>query len=85
MNSTRQHRPQPDLELPNAFETSGTGLVSLHLDLVGGATIDELQAALSTKKVTLYSLLRTLTATGLFDREGTEHARQERTSEGGDR
>lgn len=84
MNSTQQHRSQPDLELPDAFETSGAKLVYLYLDVAGEATIDELQAALGMKKVTLYSLLQTLTATELVDRVGTEYACRERTSDGGE-
>lgn len=84
MNSAQQHRPQPDLELPDAFETSGAKLVYLYLDVAGEATIDELQAALGMKKVTLYSLLQTLTATELVDRVGIEYACQERTSDGGE-
>lgn len=36
------------------------------------------------KKVTLYSLLQTLTATELVDRVGIEYACQERTSDGGE-
>lgn len=84
MTSTQQHQPQPDLELPGAFETSGAKLVYLYLDVAGDATIDELQAALGMKKVTLYSLLQTLTATELVDRVGTEYVHQERPSDGGE-
>lgn len=83
MNSTQQHRPNADIELPNTFNTSGAKLVYLYLDVAGEATVDELQAALGTKKVTLYPLLRTLTATDLVDRVGTEYVCREPTPDRG--
>jgi MarR family transcriptional regulator, organic hydroperoxide resistance regulator len=82
VTSTQQHQPQPAIELPSTFETSGAKLVYLYLDLTGEATIDELQAALGMRKVTLYSLLQTLTATDLVDREGTEYVCQKQTPDG---
>lgn len=84
VNSTQQHRPQEDVALPDEFETTGAKLVYLYLDVQGEATADELQAALGMKKTTLYPLLRTLTATGLVDRTGTEYATSERTTDGGE-
>lgn len=85
---TREQRPTaPAATRPRAsgrVETSGAKLGYLYLDVAGEATIDELQAAIGMKKVTLYSLLQTLTATELVDRVGIEYACQERTSDGGE-
>lgn len=84
MGNTQQYQPQANVELPDAFETSGTKLVYLYLRLENEATIDELQAALGMRKVTLYSLLRTLTATDLIDRSGSKYVCREQPPDGGE-
>lgn len=54
--------------LPAELGSSGAKLVYLYLDVENEATIDELQASLGMRKVTLYPLLRTLTRTGLVEK-----------------
>lgn len=60
-----------DTELPTQLNSSGAKLIYLYLNRVGRATIEELQAALDLQKLTLYSLLRTLTNHGLVSQTGS--------------
>ena len=83
MSNTQQHQPHTTVELPDRFDTSGTKPIHLYLRVENDATIDELQAALRMQKLTLYSLLKTLTATNLVDREGAKYVYQEQTPTGG--
>lgn len=78
-----QYQPQANVELPDAFDTSGAKLVYLYLHIENEATIDELEAALGMRKVTLYSLLQTLTATDLVHRSGARYVRQDASPDGG--
>lgn len=78
-----QHQPDATIDLPDRFETSGTKLIYLYLRIENEATIDEIQAALGIKKLTLYSLLQTLTATDHISREGAKYVYQEQTQVGG--
>lgn len=84
MSNTQQYQPQVEIELPDAFDTSGAKLVYLYLHVENEATIDELEAALGMRKVTLYSLLQTLTATDLVDRSGTSYVCRDQPPDGGD-
>jgi predicted transcriptional regulator len=85
MSSIQHQQPShPTINLPDTFNSSGTKLVYLYLRIEGQATIDELHHALGMKKVTLYSLLKTLTATDLVAREGgAEYVYHEQPSDGG--
>lgn len=79
------HQQQLDgrIELPDTLNSGGAKLLYLYLQFEEEATIDELQTALDMKKVTLYSLLQTLTASGLVDRSGTTYSSQkQRTTRG---
>lgn len=61
---------QYEHQLPDTLDTAGSKLVYLYLKVEDEATINELHRALGMKKITLYSLLQTLTATELVDQEG---------------
>lgn len=73
MSSIQQYEHQ----LPETLDTSGSKLVYLYLQIKNEATINELHTALGMKKITLYSLLQTLTATELVDQEGAMYVCQE--------
>ncbi|WP_336365458.1 hypothetical protein [Halalkalicoccus salilacus] len=75
MSSIQQY----DNQLPETLDTSGAKLVYLYLQIENEATINELQTALGMKKITLYSLLQTLTATELVDQDGAMYVCQEPT------
>jgi MarR family transcriptional regulator, organic hydroperoxide resistance regulator len=64
-------------QIPDGLETSGSKLVYLYLKVEDEATINELHTALGMKKITLYSLLQTLTATKLIDQEGAMYVCKE--------
>jgi MarR family transcriptional regulator, organic hydroperoxide resistance regulator len=64
-------------QIPDGLETSGSKLVYLYLKVEDEATINELHTALGMKKITLYSLLQTLTATELIDQEGAMYVCKE--------
>lgn len=72
-------------KLPTRLNSAGAKLVYLYLFIENEATIDELQAALGMKKVNLYPLLQTLTATNLVERTGTMYGCQEQPSDRGTR
>lgn len=74
--TTTERTDDPDRgidSLPDALDSSDSKLVYFYLEIAEAATIDELKHALGLKKVTLYSLLRTLVASGLVERSGTTY------------
>lgn len=78
MNKTQQqHQPHTDLDLPERLDTADAKLVYLYLHVENEATIDELQAALEMKKISLYPLLQTLTATDLVKQTGAQYVCQQ--------
>lgn len=66
-NANQQHQPDATLDLPETLDTADAKLAYLYLRTKQSATIDELHTALGMKKITLYPLLRTLTATDHVD------------------
>lgn len=84
MSNTQQYQPPVEIELLDAFDTPGAKLVHLYLRIKNEATIDGLEAALGTRTGTLYSLLRTLTATDLVDRSGGSYVYRDQPPDGGD-
>lgn len=81
MSTTHQYPHQ----LPETLDTAGAKLVHLYLQIENEATINELHNALGMKKITLYSLLQTLTATELVDQDGAFYVCQQQTPDGGNR
>jgi predicted transcriptional regulator len=56
--------------LPTELDSAASKLVYLYLRSAGESTVDELQADLDMRKISLYPLLKTLSKKGLVDREG---------------
>ena len=85
METTQQQHYRPDAtpDCLAVLDTAAAKLVYLYLHRNKEATIDELQAALGMKKITLYPLLRTLTATAHVDRTGDQYVCQHQTTDGG--
>ena len=81
MSNTQQHLPETTLDLPERVDTTDAKLVSLYLAIEEKATIDELQAVLGMKKISLYPLLQTLTATDHVDRVGNTYVYQGQTEQ----
>ncbi|MEM4782391.1 MAG: helix-turn-helix domain-containing protein [Halalkalicoccus sp.] len=61
-------------EIPTEIESAGSKLVYLYLSTAGEATIEELQASLGMKQLSLYPVLDTLSSDGLVTREGERYA-----------
>lgn len=71
---SRKSDQTPRLEpLPDDLDSSQAKLVSLSLEATGGATVDDLGALLEMKKLSILSVLNTLSGAGLVDRRGDEY------------
>lgn len=57
--------------LPTELSSPQAKLVYLYIEAAGSATVDDLTEALSMKKIAVLSVLRSLTADGLVDRDGS--------------
>lgn len=57
-------------DLPTELDSTSSKLVYLYLRSTGACTIDELQASLDMKKISLYPLLKSLSKKGYVDSEG---------------
>lgn len=62
------------IEVPTEVQSPRAKLVYLALATGGAATVEELQAALTMTKLTLYGVLRTLTERGLVEERDGRYA-----------
>lgn len=62
------------IDVPNDLASAESKLVYLFLTATGGATVEELHAALDIRKISLYPVLRTLTDRGVVTRDGSTYA-----------
>lgn len=58
------------MRLPDGIDSPQAKLVYLYLAATDGATVDDLAEALSMKKLSVLSVLRSLSAEGLIERDG---------------
>jgi DNA-binding IclR family transcriptional regulator len=70
------HRTTPTTTLPQKLRSPRAKLVYLYLSTHGGATLSELQAGLDMKKLSLYSILRTLTDREFVSRDAERYVVQ---------
>lgn len=68
--SQMQHR---SIELPDELLSPQSKLVYLYLTGASAASVDEMQTALGLKKLTLYSVLRSLTADGFVHQNANKY------------
>lgn len=61
-------------QLPGELESPRAKLVYLYLSSNGGATVEELQEGLSMKKITLFSILKTLRERDLVGQQADRYA-----------
>ncbi|WP_254765873.1 helix-turn-helix domain-containing protein [Salinilacihabitans rarus] len=59
--------------LPDDVESAHAKLVLLYLEATGGATADELNDVLGLKKLSVLSVVRSLSTAGLVERDGDEY------------
>ncbi len=72
--SSQKHRPQRQLEpVPDDLDSAQAKLVYLSLEATGGATIEDLGATLAMKKLSILSVLNTLSSAGHVDRRGEQY------------
>ncbi|WP_318570198.1 TrmB family transcriptional regulator [Salinigranum marinum] len=60
--------------LPSELESTSSKLVYLYLRTTGECTVEDLQASLDMKKISLYPLLKSLSKKGLVDCEGETYS-----------
>jgi DNA-binding MarR family transcriptional regulator len=74
MNTTRMlDRAADRLDLPDELSAADSKLVYLFVAVSDGATVDDLQASLDIKKISLFPVLDTLSERGLIERVDDEY------------
>ena len=58
------------VSIPTELDSTSSKLVYLYLRSAGECTVDDLQASLDMKKISLYPLLKSLSKKGLVDKSG---------------
>jgi len=72
--SSQKQRPKRQLEpVPDDLDSAQAKLVYVSLETVGSATVDDLGALLSMKKLSILSILNTLSSAGYVDQRGEEY------------
>ena len=76
--SSQKHRPSLDPErelepVPETLDSCQAKLVYLCLEATGGATVDDLGELLAMKKLSILSLLNTLSSQDLVEQRGAEY------------
>ncbi|SIS00531.1 hypothetical protein SAMN05421809_3292 [Natronorubrum daqingense] len=72
--SSQEHRPAPLIDpIPSDLDSTQAKLVYLYLEATDGATIDDLGATLSMSKLSILSILNTLSSAGHVDRANGEY------------
>ncbi|WP_226480010.1 helix-turn-helix domain-containing protein [Natrinema amylolyticum] len=73
--SSQQHRSATQIDpVPDDLESAQAKLVYIYLDVVEGATVDELEEILAMKKINILSILNSLSSAGYVERTGSEYA-----------
>jgi DNA-binding MarR family transcriptional regulator len=74
MNTTQMIARATDrLDLPDDLTAADSKLVYLFVAVSDGATIDDLQAGLDIKKISLFPVIDTLSERGLIERVDDEY------------
>jgi predicted transcriptional regulator len=71
---TTEPRSEYDRSLPAELNSPRAKLIYLHVATIGETTVDEIQDTLDIKKITLFSILGTLSKQGLVETAGTDVA-----------
>ncbi|RMB24946.1 helix-turn-helix domain-containing protein [Haloplanus aerogenes] len=74
MNATQMINSATDrFDLPDDLTAADSKLVYLFVAVSDGATVDDLQASLDIKKISLFPVLDTLSKRGLIERVDDEY------------
>ncbi|MDQ2052114.1 MarR family transcriptional regulator [Natronolimnohabitans sp. A-GB9] len=72
--SSQEYRLSSDVEpVPDELESAQAKLVYLCLEATGGATVDDLGEFLAMEKLSVLTLLQTLSNAGLIEQRGEEY------------
>ena len=71
---TAQLAPTEIDRLPTELDSAQSKLVYLYLEATGGATLSDLNRALSMQKMSILSVLNALSSEGLVEKRGSEYA-----------
>jgi len=67
-------QPKHAVDMPTDLRSPRAKLVYLFLSINGTATITELQESLNMKKISLYSILKTLRKQGVISKDDNRYA-----------
>ncbi|THE66247.1 MarR family transcriptional regulator [Salinadaptatus halalkaliphilus] len=73
MNSQKPRTAPSTDPIPDTLESAQAKLVYLFLDATDGATVDDLEQSLATKKIDILSILQSLRSEGLVEKSGDEY------------
>lgn len=59
--------------IPDELSSPQAKLVYLYIDAVGGATVDDLNEGLAMKKISVLSILSSLTGEGIVEKDETRY------------
>ncbi|WP_227015150.1 helix-turn-helix domain-containing protein [Natronorubrum aibiense] len=71
---TQKQRPDSAIDtVPDTLDSAQAKLVYIYLEATGGATVEELGATLSMQKLSILSILNTLSSAGFVEQDGDEY------------
>ncbi|WP_235847797.1 MarR family transcriptional regulator [Natronorubrum thiooxidans] len=72
--STQKQRPASQFDpVPDTLDSAQAKLVYIYLEATDGATVEELGATLAMQKLSILSVLNTLSSAGIVARDGDEY------------
>lgn len=72
--ASQKHRTTSPIEsVPDDLDSAQAKLVYVYLEATDGATVDDLGATLAMKKLSILSILNTLSSAGYVERHGDEY------------
>ncbi|WP_394295653.1 MarR family transcriptional regulator [Natronorubrum sulfidifaciens] len=71
---TQKQRPASQLDpVPDTLDSAHAKLVYIYLEATDGATVEELGATLTMQKLSILSVLNTLSSAGIVEQDGDEY------------
>ena len=72
---TQKHQPTEQFDpVPEELDSPQSKLVYLYLEATGSATVDDLNQTLAMKKITILSILSSLSSEDLVEKDGDAYA-----------
>ncbi|QCC56729.1 MarR family transcriptional regulator (plasmid) [Natronorubrum bangense] len=71
---TQKQRPASRIDpVPDTLDSAQAKLVYIYLEATDGATVEELGATLAMQKLSILSVLNTLSSAGIVEQDGDEY------------